>query len=239
MSSPQANLRRKSALMKVADRKISSISAPVNLKALVKIYLIDGSSKTLQMLESSTALDLLSQLRFNLDLQDISTFALYRVKDNNMSMIDLDAKLKDFYLQPNNGETSNSVKILFRSWIHIRNGLFDKLLFQDSEPFQQPNAEIWLSYMEATFMLMNRKYYVTEEESLVLGCLSLQAEVGDYNPQTHSDSKLMDRVISRFPYPVCDKLNSLKVLTKLHSSKRKAMELVNRVKLVYARLAGD
>ena len=39
---------------------------------------------------------------------------------------------------------------------------------------KQPNTALWLAYMEATFMCMTEKYYLTEDESLLLGCLKTQ-----------------------------------------------------------------
>ena len=74
--------RRNSTALKNVAMKRNSIAAVVNLNALVRVFLLDGSSKVLQMFENSTARDVLLGLKFNLDLSDISTFALLNVNSD-------------------------------------------------------------------------------------------------------------------------------------------------------------
>jgi hypothetical protein len=171
---PSPGSRRKSALMKVAQKR-QSIATVVNLNCLVRVFLLDGSSKVLQMFENSTAKDVLISLKFNLDLDDISTYALFRVAGNLVRRIELNEVvtevLKDYT------ESGQDVRLLFRSWISYKYGGYEKEVFQDDVLVKQPNTALWLAYMEATFMTMTGKYYLTEEEALLLGCLKMQVSV--------------------------------------------------------------
>ena len=163
--------RRSSALKNVAMKR-SSINAVVNLNALVRVFFLDGSSKVLQMLETSTCRDVLIQLKFNLDLQDISTHALFRVLGHNVRRVDLDEKVTDALRDPTN--SGQEVRLLFRSWITYKYGVYDSEVFQYGNRHKQANTALWLTFMEATFMTMTGKFYLTEDESLMLGCLKMQ-----------------------------------------------------------------
>jgi hypothetical protein len=166
------NRRRQSALINLAQKRTSIVPMIVNLNALVRVYLLDGSSKVLQMYENSTAKDVLISLRFNLDLQDISTHALFRVIGQNVRRVELNEKITDAMRDPT--DSGQDVRLLFRTWISYKNGVFDKEVFQDDERHKQANTALWLSVMEATFMCMTGKYYLTEDESIFLGCLKMQ-----------------------------------------------------------------
>jgi hypothetical protein len=169
------NSRRKSAaLIRVAQKRMS-IAPAVNLNCLVRIYLLDGSSKLLQMFENSTAKDVLISLKFNLDLDDISTFALFRVAGTMVRRLELSEVVNQVLKDPT--ESGQDVRLLFRTWITYKYGGFEKEVFQDDVRVKQPNTALWLAYMEATFMCMTEKYYLTEDESLMLGCLKMQVSI--------------------------------------------------------------
>ena len=170
-SSSSPNSRRKSALVRVAQKRLS-VTPVVNLNCLVRVFLLDGSSKVLQMFENSTSCDVLTSLKFNLDLDDISTYALFRVAGHLVRRIELTEKITD--VLRDSTESGQDVRLLFRSWISYRYGGYEKEVFQDEVLVKQPNTALWLAYMEATFMCMTGKYYLTEEESLLLGCLKMQ-----------------------------------------------------------------
>lgn len=170
-ASPAQKSRRHSALVNLAQKR-SSISTPVNLNCLVRVYLLDGSTKLLQMQETSTAKDVLISLKFNLDLEDISTFALFRVTGTVIRRVELSERVTDTLRDPT--KTGQDVRLLFRSWITYRYGGHEKCVFQEGIRVKQPNTALWLSFMEAAFMCMTGKYYLTEEESLMLGCLKMQ-----------------------------------------------------------------
>ena len=171
MDSPATKNRRKSALVSAASRRYS-VSAPVNLNCLVRVFLLDGSSKVLQMYENSTAKDVLVGLKYNLDLDDISTYALFRVLGGNVRRLDLNERVSEALKDPT--ETGQEVRLLFRSWISYKYGRYEQEVFQVGQRLKQPNSALWLAFMEATFMCMTERYYLTEDESLLLGCLKMQ-----------------------------------------------------------------
>lgn len=137
----------------VAAQKISSRrqSFSLDLKALVKVYLIDGSTKILQMQSTSKCSDVLSQLKFNLDITDISTHALFRVQGRNMRRIGLNEIITRVNIDSN--DSGLEVRLLFRSWITARYGNFGHQVFQyGTRP--KPSSALWIAYMEATFMVI-------------------------------------------------------------------------------------
>lgn len=89
--------------------------------------------------------------------------------------------------------------------------------------------------MEATFMVMTGKYYLTEDESILLGSLKMQAESGDFNPDLHDINNIKQRVSARFPHPVNLKMQNL-ISTQGISA---ANNLAERIQNIYARLAGN
>jgi hypothetical protein len=160
--------RRASALKNIAQKRASV----VNLNALVRIYLLDGSSKVLQMFENSTVKEVLSALKFNLDLHDISTFALFRVVGYNVRRLELQELIVDALRDPT--ESGQEVRLLFRTWIDFKYGGFDHEVFQYGSRHKQPSTALWLAFMEATFLTMTGQYNLTEDEALMLGCLKTQ-----------------------------------------------------------------
>lgn len=183
----------------------------------------------------STAEDALIQLRFNMDLKDISTFALFRVMGNNMRVIDLSEKLSEVLIDPT--ESGQQIRILFRSWIVIRGGILERNIFQGHVKHHQSNTELWLAYMESTFMMMSGKYFLTEDEAVLLGCLKTQAESGDFNPEIHDTKIMKQKIASRFPPPIRDTMAFYLQFPKGRNIKL-AEDLAGRVMQVYARLAG-
>jgi hypothetical protein len=228
-------VRRNSAALKNVVVRRSSLNTVVNLNALVRVFFLDGSSKVLQMFENSTASDVLIALKFNLDLEDISTHALFRVLGNSsIRRVDLHELIADVLKDPT--DSGQEVRLLFRSWITYKYGSFDNEVFQYGNRFKQPNTALWLSFMEASFMTMSERFYLTEDESLLLGCLKLQAESGDFNPSIHSLEVLKSRVSSRFPNPLKSKMKALMSSTVAGSGL--ANDLATRVQHEYARIAG-
>jgi hypothetical protein len=164
-------MRRASSLKNVIAKR-NSISSPVNLKYLVKVFLLDGSSKMLQMFANCTVADVLTALKSNLDLTDISTFALFRVISNNVRRLELNEGISEILKDPT--DSGQEVRLLFRSWITFKYSAYDYELFQHGIRIKQPNTALWLAFMEAVFMCMTGKFYLTEDESILLGCLKMQ-----------------------------------------------------------------
>lgn len=163
--------RRKSALNNVALKR-HSINSVVNLNALVRVYFLDGSSKVLQMFDNCTAMDLMISLKFNLELLDISTHALFRVANQSIRRVELSEEIREVLVDKTNSGVE--VRLLFRSWITYQYGLFDHEVFQYGLRKKSPNTAQWMSYMEAVFMVYTGKYYLSEDESVMLGCLKMQ-----------------------------------------------------------------
>lgn len=231
-----AHMRRASSLRNVVAKR-NSINAPVNLNCLVRVYLLDGSSKVLQMFSNSTAKEVLIALKFNLDLSDISTFALFRVVGNNVRRVELNEVITDVMKDPTN--SGQEVRLLFRSWISFKYGAFDHEVFQHGIRNKQPNTAMWLAFMEAVFMCMTGKFYLTEDEAVMLGCLKMQAESGDFNPAHHDLRVIKNRVSSRFPEPARSRMKMLLQQAATNPAAAvNAEELAARVQALYARIAG-
>lgn len=169
--SPKLARRNSAALKNVVVRR-NSLNTVVNLNALVRVFFLDGSSKVLQMFENSTAKDVLIALKFNLDLSDISTHALFRVLGGSLRRIELTEVVSEVLKDPT--DSGQEVRLLFKSWINFKYGGFDNEVFQYGSRVKQANTAVWLAYMEAVFMVTTEKLYLTEDESLILGCLKMQ-----------------------------------------------------------------
>jgi hypothetical protein len=231
-----SHVRRASSLRNVVAKR-SSINAPVNLNCLVRIYLLDGSSKVLQMFSNSVCRDVLIALKFNLDLNDISTFALFRVIGNNVRRVELNEVITEVLKDPTN--SGQEVRLLFRSWITYKYGAFDHEVFQHTVRNKQPNTALWLAFMEAVFMCMTGKFFLSEDEAIMLGCLKMQAESGDFNPQHHDLRVIKNRVSSRFPEPARSKMKALMHhATSSSPASNNVEDLAVRVQSLYARIAG-
>jgi len=227
--------RRATALAAVHQKRSTVYGgAAVDLNCLIRIFLLDGSFKVLQITEASTAEDVLCQLKYNLDLQDISTHALFRVMDRSIRRIELNENLKEALKDTT--EKGGTVRILFRSWIVARSGCFEKEVFQDNIRHKMCNTALWLAYMEATFMCMANKYYLSEDEAIMLGCLRMQAESGDFNPAIHTLENIKLRVASRFPNPVRAHMRALESASISGNGLSDA--IAERVQFLYARIAG-
>jgi len=181
------------------------------------------------------------QMKFNLDLVDASTFALYRVDGQQCSRLELHQtvqSIKQIVDKKNNSYDNIDTKLLFRSWIFLRSGLFDRCVFQGGEKHKKPTTELWLAFMEAVFMMMNKKYLLTEDESIMLGCLKMQAESGDFDPRIHSLDKICQRVADRFPSPVGETMTGFLAIARVRNDDTKPLELADRIRQIYARIAG-
>jgi hypothetical protein len=166
-------IRRASSLQSVARRKSVAPDRPdVDLKQLVRIYFLDGSSKVLQVKASSTTKDVITQLQFNLDLVSIKCHALFRICHQKVKRLALCDKIKEA-MAVQEGEAGD-VKILMRAWIHDEEGLFDKEAMQDGNFPKVSNSALYLKYMEAVCMVMMGKCFLTEDEAVMLGCLKMQ-----------------------------------------------------------------
>jgi hypothetical protein len=119
--------------------------------------------------------DVLLQLKFNMELDSISTHALYRVEENAaVTMIPLSTRVRDLMEEFAESRAEQPPKILFRSWVCERNGIFEKSVLQEDLATKQPSTAVWLKYMEEVYMTMLGKYVLTEEESVMLGVLKMQ-----------------------------------------------------------------
>jgi len=170
-------IRRASSLKSVVRRKTVAPERPdVDLKQLVRIYFLDGSSKVLQVKASSTTKDLLLLLQYNLDLQSIKCHALFRICHKKVKRLDLKEKIKTA-MTLQEGEEGD-VKILMRgkyffitllhmflqfysscsptpnlicppkyaAWIHDEEGLFDKEAMQDGHFPKESNSALHMKY---------------------------------------------------------------------------------------------
>ena len=244
--------RRKSALASVASRRVSLALTAPNLQALVRVYMIDGSSKVLQMTEQSTVLDVLKQLKYNLDLADISTCALFRVKDGvgarrlelheviQEVMKDASEEYEAAHIVRNDTQRvapQNEARILFRTWIVAKCGVFEKEVFQEHLKHKSPNSALYLAYMEANLMCFTGRYYLSEDEAIMLGCLKMQAESGDFNSDIHTLDIIQQRVCQTFPRPISTRMRALLSPT-LGGAGSAADELAAKIQYLYARIAG-
>jgi hypothetical protein len=201
--SPKVSRRNSAALKNVIVRR-SSLNTVVNLNALVRVFFLDGSSKVLQLFENSTIADVLVALKFNLDLTDISTHAIFRVFGSSIRRAELNEVVADVLRDPT--DSGQEVRLLFRSWITYKYGSFDSEVFQYGHRVKQPNTALWLTFMEASFMINTEKFFLTEDESLILGCLKLQ--VGGIFGRLNASNSLLGRVWRL--QSSCSQLRSLK-----------------------------
>ena len=255
MSRRAPNARAAAALGRMKKRESLAISRP-NLQCLVRIYFLDGSSKVLQMTDASIVADVLSQLKYNLDLNDISTCALFRVENASQTAtggarsrrLELGENIQECMKEGTNSNSLNNssigiednqkdpVRILFRTWIHAKCGVFESDVFQDLDLHKQSNSSLWLAYMEANFMCMTGRYYLSEDESLLLGCLRMQADSGDYRPEMHTLELIQVRIANHFPRPASITMRALLSPTLRGSGRAEAM--AEKVMFLYARIAG-
>ncbi len=121
--------------------------------------------------------DVLLQLKFNLDLESISTHALFRVVNNELSRLPLQKFMKDVLRSNHADEDSDSTRILMKSWICESNGIFENSALQEASSKKISSTSVWLKYLEESYMVMLGKYILSEEESVLLGCLRMQVSV--------------------------------------------------------------
>jgi hypothetical protein len=253
---PPRRFPSRASLANVASKRASlSLTAP-NINHLVRVFMLDGSSKVLQATENSTVRDILAQMKYNMDLGDVSTCALFRVVDGQGARrMELDENMKQaiketheldssgtYYVQKtyniddDEKPTPGSVRILFRTWIHARCGIFDQEVFQYLERHKHNNSALWLAYMESTFMCMTGRYYLSDDEAIMLGCLRMQADSGDFNPDVHTIDNIKERVCTRFPRPISTQMRALLSPTLIGNGMADA--LAERIMFLYARIAG-
>jgi len=243
----------RAGLANIAAKRTSlSLTAP-NINHLVRVYLLDGSSKVLQMTAASVVGDVLAQLKHNMDLADISTCALFRVVDGQGARrMELNENMKEAMKDIHNVEQDAplagshspghaegelpAVRILFRTWIFAKCGVFERDVFQDLERHKAHNSALWLAYMEATFMCMTGRYYLSDDEAVMLGCLRMQADSGDFQPEVHNLDMVKLRVCTRFPKPISTQMRALMSPTLRDNGMADA--LAERIMFLYARIAG-
>lgn len=201
------------------------------------IYCLFGLCSTIQ--------DLLVQLKFNLDIFDISTFAIYRTEGSDVRVCMYHELIKDV-MEPtatisptdSNGACTTKapeIRLIFRSWIYVSNGVFEDEVHQHNSLSKLPTTALWLAYMEAVFYIMTGAYMLTEDESIILGCLKLQAETGDYQTSMHTTDYIQDRVSVRFPPPIRDRMKNLLAQRKA----AEATSIATRIQSLYGRLVGN
>ena len=230
--------RRKSALASVAQRRVSLALTAPNLQTLVRVFMLDGSSKVLQMTEQSTVADVLKQLKFNLDLADISTCALFRVKDGvGARRLELHEVIKEVMKDITDTDAMAEVRLLFRTWIVAKCGVFEKEVFQDHLKHKSPNSALYLAYIEANFMCGTGRYYLSDDEAIMLGCLKMQAESGDFDDDIHTLENIQLRVCQTFPRPISTRMKALLSPT-LGGAGSAADGLAAKIQYLYARIAG-
>lgn len=280
--------RRGSALLNVAAKRGSIVSQgviinpppllPVNLKKIIKIYFLDGSSKTLQATSNTLVSDILINIRYNLDLRDSSTIGLYLIKyDNNLNhikserLLKLNEKIFDLIslsstsspvssatssassptssstsptsssvTSPSSTVTSSTsstdnneeIKLLLRICFTFSYGCFDCDVFQYGIRNKISNSSLWLTYLEVNYMLITNQYYLTEEESFIIGCIKLQIESGDYNPLIHTNNFIISRILTRFPESIKNKY----ILLNNNNNINEINKLIYKIQNFYSKL---
>jgi hypothetical protein len=119
----------------------------------------------------STTRDVLRQLKSNLDLRSIKSHAIYRISGTHVRRLELDEVIKNIMVPDSD---TQEVRLLLRMWIFHPDGLYEDEVMQFDVDDKESNTALWLKYMEISFMVMSGKYYLTEEESIMLGCLKCQ-----------------------------------------------------------------
>ncbi len=96
---------------------------------------------------------------------------MYRIHGGKQARVELHENIK-IVLQSENA--SDPIKLLLCSWIYYPNSLFENEVMQHDTPIKDANTALWLKYMEVSFLLLSGRYNLTEEESVLLGCLKCQ-----------------------------------------------------------------
>ena len=95
-----------------------------------------------------------------------------RLMGDNVRRVELNEIIQDALRDPTG--SGLEVRLLFRSWIIYKNGSFESEALQSNKRVKLATTALWLAYMEANFMCNIGKYFLTEEEALMLGCLKMQ-----------------------------------------------------------------
>lgn len=90
----------------------------------------------------------------------------------NVRRVELNEIIQDALRDPTG--SGMEVRLLFRSWIIYKNGSFESEALQSNKRVKLATTALWLAYMEANFMCNIGKYFLTEDEALMLGCLKMQ-----------------------------------------------------------------
>ena len=125
-----------------------------------------------------------------MDLESITTYALYCVENSTATVIPVNLKIRDvldnFALNAEAGhQAEDPPKILFRSWICDRGGRFEKSVYQEDAKEKAPTTALWLKFMEEVYMTFHGKYLLTREESILLGLLKMQVCLSIGTVATH------------------------------------------------------
>ncbi len=160
----------------VVENRANPILHAPNLNHLIKVHLLDESTKLLQINEGCTISTVLVQLKLKLDIPDISNFGLFLVENGEIQRrLELFEKVSSFPSHTIKSEDSSTTYILFKSWSMDLNGVFYSHVFQDSLRTKEATTELWLAYIEAThFVYKSHHTILSEEEAIMLGCLKLQ-----------------------------------------------------------------
>lgn len=147
-------IRRASSLQSVVRRKNVAPDRPdVDLKQLVRVYFLDGSSKVLQVKASSTTKDVIAQLQYNLDIISIKCHALFRICHKKVKRLDLKDHIKTA-LTLQEGEEGD-IKILMRG-----NGNYS--LFHHTAHFQMSllNRSLDFLFVNACSLSLSTSYHL-------------------------------------------------------------------------------
>ncbi len=175
LKSSRRQSRGMSALANIANKRgLSGTVHPVNLNALLRVYFLDKSSKLIQLAENCTVLDVMVDLKFKLDLEDLSAFALFHYQNDILNRrLSLTEPITKYISKTK--ESTSDIKLTCHSWLVDVEGDFYSEVFQNEKYVKESNTSLWLAYQEAHhFALHTNKYILTEEESIILGCYILQ-----------------------------------------------------------------
>jgi hypothetical protein len=84
---------------------------------------------------------------------------------------------------------------------------------------------------------MTGKYYLSQDESILLGVLKMQAESGDFKSDVHNLNNIKERVINRFPNPV-SKIMKTYLLSNEGDELELSDNLATKIQFLYSRISG-
>jgi len=208
----------------------------------VRIYLVDGTFKTLMVDSYTFARDVENLLfqKFNLTLQ--TPFALYEADANTPNVERLlepkervldvmssweihaeEAKAADTKQQTPNPEVPKveaAYQFLFKA----------KLVLKTSDPDVMADPEaVSLLYLQATHDIVTSRYPVKEKDVTVLAALQLQATYGDFQPDSHVAGWLFTKLEQFMPKELLLDKKGKVVPTAAHEWEQKILEKYEKI----------